>query len=74
MVFSTTCPSACPSRYSWIFGKRQQQSIKMVSALPDDILHVLCTELAYQQDFDTLFNCAVTGRRLAVPALTSLYR
>lgn len=43
-------------------------------ALPDDILHVLCEELANQEHFDTLFNCACSSRTLAVPALTHLYR
>jgi hypothetical protein len=43
-------------------------------ALPDDILHVLCEELASQDQFDTLFNCACASRVLAVPALTHLYR
>ena len=43
-------------------------------ALPDDILHVLCEELASQEQFDTLFNCACASRTLAVPALTHLYR
>jgi hypothetical protein len=42
--------------------------------LPDDILHVLCEELASQEQFDTLFNCACASRVLAVPALTHLYR
>lgn len=46
----------------------------MITELPDDILHVLCTELSHRQDFDTLFNCAVTSKRFAIPALTSLYR
>lgn len=43
-------------------------------ALPDDILHLLCEELASQDQFDTLFNCACANRILAVPALTHLYR
>ncbi|KAJ9645972.1 hypothetical protein H2199_003015 [Coniosporium tulheliwenetii] len=45
-----------------------------VSPLPDDILHVLCAELAQQRDFDTLFNCAASNKSFAVPALTHLYR
>jgi hypothetical protein len=44
------------------------------AALPDDILHLLCEELAAQDQFDTLFNCACSSRILAVPALTHLYR
>ena len=43
-------------------------------SLPDDILHVLCEELANQEQFDTLFNCACASRKLAAPALTHLYR
>ncbi|KZM18273.1 hypothetical protein ST47_g10563 [Ascochyta rabiei] len=46
----------------------------MAPALPDDILHVLCEELAGLRQFDTLFNCACASRVLAVPALTNLYR
>jgi hypothetical protein len=42
--------------------------------LPDDILHLLCDELANLEQFDTLFNCACSSRTLAVPALTHLYR
>jgi hypothetical protein len=43
-------------------------------ALPDDILYLLCEELASQEQFDTLFNCACASRALAVPALTHLYK
>ena len=46
----------------------------MAPTLPDDILHVLCEELANLRQFDTLFNCACASRVLAVPALTNLYR
>jgi hypothetical protein len=46
----------------------------MAPDLPDDILHLLCEELAAQDQFDTLFNCACSSRVLAVPALTHLYR
>lgn len=48
--------------------------VKMAPALPDDILHVLCEELADLRHFDTLFNCACASRVLAVPALTNMYR
>ncbi|EUC45020.1 hypothetical protein COCMIDRAFT_96713 [Bipolaris oryzae ATCC 44560] len=44
------------------------------AVLPDDILHLLCEELASQEQFDTLFNCACASRALAVPALTQLYK
>lgn len=43
-------------------------------ALSNDVLHVLCEELALQEEFDTLFHCACSSRSLAVPALTHLYR
>lgn len=56
-----------------IHGKHQDL-IMAQPALPDDILHVLCEELASQDQFDTLFNCACASRTLAVPALTHLYR
>ncbi|KAF2872174.1 hypothetical protein BDV95DRAFT_492405, partial [Massariosphaeria phaeospora] len=46
----------------------------MAPALPDDILHLLCEELAHQGQFDTLFNCACASRALAIAALTNLYR
>lgn len=37
-------------------------------------MHVLCEKLADAKDFDTLFQCALTAKRFAVPALTNLYR
>ncbi|PVI07399.1 hypothetical protein DM02DRAFT_504633, partial [Periconia macrospinosa] len=43
-------------------------------SLPDDILHLLCEQLAELEHFDTLFNCACASRALAVPALSCLYR
>lgn len=51
-----------------------QSRAQMAPRLPDDILHVLCEELANLGQFDTLFNCACASRVLAVPALTNLYR
>jgi hypothetical protein len=42
----------------------------MIATLPDDILHLLCEELASQAQFDTLFSCACANRALAIPALT----
>jgi hypothetical protein len=55
-------------------SQHYQQHIMAQPTLPDDILHVLCEELANQDQFDTLFNCACSSRVLAVPALTHLYR
>ncbi|KAL8737426.1 MAG: hypothetical protein Q9181_001705 [Wetmoreana brouardii] len=46
----------------------------MASSLPDDILYMICTQLWYRRDFDTLYHCALTGKQLAVPALTNIYR
>lgn len=48
--------------------------------LPDDILHMVCDAIAdervddAQKAFDTLYACAVSSKRLAVPALTTLYK
>lgn len=42
--------------------------------VPEDVLYVLCDRLAEVKDFDTLFQCTLSGKRFAVPALTTLYR
>ena len=46
----------------------------MASFLPDDILYMICTELWHFRDFNTLFNCACSGKQLALSALANLYR
>ncbi|KAF2097222.1 hypothetical protein NA57DRAFT_57816 [Rhizodiscina lignyota] len=46
----------------------------MTVGLPDDILHLVCDELSEQRDFATLFECASSSKRLAIPALSALYR
>lgn len=46
----------------------------MVVELPGDVLVLLCEELANRLDFRTLFNCALAGKKLAMPALSWLYR
>ncbi|KZF22749.1 hypothetical protein L228DRAFT_260889 [Xylona heveae TC161] len=46
----------------------------MTITLPDDVLHLICEELWLQRDFNTLFQCAVSSKVLAAPALASLYR
>lgn len=46
----------------------------MAIALPDDILYLICTQIWESRDFNTLFNCALTGKQLAVPALSHIYR
>lgn len=42
--------------------------------LPDEILCIICTQLWQQEDFNTLFNCACSGKKLATAALSNLYR
>ena len=46
----------------------------MAVTLPDDILYLICAQIWELRDFNTLFNCALTGRQLAVPALSHIYR
>ncbi|KAK8194808.1 uncharacterized protein BKA78DRAFT_308311 [Phyllosticta capitalensis] len=46
----------------------------MSTVIPDDVLHIICEQIAKDQDFATLFNCVLTGRRLAEPAIKQLYR
>lgn len=47
---------------------------KMANSLPNDILFIVCSQLSQQRDFHTLLQCALTGKQLATPALTLLYR
>ncbi|KAL2067973.1 hypothetical protein VTL71DRAFT_16071 [Oculimacula yallundae] len=42
--------------------------------LPADVLYLVCEEVSRLQDFNTLFNCALTGKVLVQPALLCLYR
>ena len=46
----------------------------MAVTLPDDILYLICTQIWELRDFNTLFNCVLTGKQLAVPALSHIYR
>ena len=46
----------------------------MAARLPDDLLHMICGALSEQKDFNSLFQCACSGKQLAVPALASIYR
>jgi len=46
----------------------------MVVELPEDILYLICDELANQQEFGTLFSCCTTGKQFAGAAFRSLYR
>ncbi|KAL9049298.1 MAG: hypothetical protein Q9162_007291 [Coniocarpon cinnabarinum] len=46
----------------------------MIIALPDDILQLICDALLAQRDLATLYNCAVSCKRLAPCALSDIYR
>ncbi|KAI9723120.1 MAG: hypothetical protein M1828_004368 [Chrysothrix sp. TS-e1954] len=46
----------------------------MAQSLPEDVLHLVCQELALREDFPTLFKCAVSSKTLAPLALAALYR
>ena len=48
--------------------------LAMAPVLPDDILYLICTQLWQKRDFDTLYQSAISGRRLAYPALANIYR
>jgi hypothetical protein len=67
-------PTRAASSTSTLSALVDRYPAMSIPALPDDILHLLCEELADQRQFDTLFNCACASRKLAVPALTHLYR
>ena len=45
-----------------------------VLSLPSEVLDMVCDELGKKQDFGTLFNCAISSKQLAQPALSLLYR
>lgn len=47
---------------------------KMTVDLPEDVLHIICQSFYYTRDISTLFNVAVSCRRLAALALATLYR
>jgi hypothetical protein len=55
-------------------NNNNNKTYDMAPTLPDDILHLLCEQLADQEQFDALFNCACASRSLAIPALSNLYR
>ena len=46
----------------------------MTRSLPVDILSIVFDQLAQQRDFNTLFQCALTGKQPAAFALSLLYR
>lgn len=43
-------------------------------SIPQEVLLLICQELALRHDFPTLFRCALVSRRLATLALEQLYR
>ncbi|KAK6207261.1 hypothetical protein LQW54_007345 [Pestalotiopsis sp. IQ-011] len=43
------------------------------TSLPQDIILLICKELAWQRDFSTLFNCSLVSTRVARLALEQLY-
>ncbi|KAI0480946.1 hypothetical protein GGR56DRAFT_628269 [Xylariaceae sp. FL0804] len=45
----------------------------MEAILPQEVLLLICQELATRRDFDTLFHCSLVGRRVAGIALEQLY-
>ena len=45
-----------------------------MAALPEDVLHLVGLELGERNDLGTLFNCAVSGKHFAGPAITNLYK
>lgn len=50
-------------------------AVSMNLELPDDILHLICDQIRLLPDSSaTLYNCAVSGKRLAPIALSNLYR
>ena len=46
----------------------------MAPKLPDDVLHIVCYYAWQERDFDTLFNCALSSKGLALSAIPRLYR
>lgn len=46
----------------------------MATSLPPEILGLICEELGANRDFQSLFYCALAGKSLVRPALSSLYR
>lgn len=52
----------------------QPQPPDKMAYLPDDIWYIICTLLWHDRSFNTLFNCACSGKQLASIALTNLYR
>lgn len=45
-----------------------------LGVLPDEMLTLICQELGRDMEFGTLYNCALSARSLADPALRTMYR
>lgn len=80
-ALNTTAPSAFNTISASLLSlqfctSRNRPSVApdMPLDVPEDVLYVLCDRLAEVKDFDTLFQCTLSGKRFAVPALTTLYR
>lgn len=57
-------------RATWRLPTMTQLSIPL---LPDEILSLVCYELGQDQDFSTLYECALAASTLADPALRTMY-
>lgn len=44
------------------------------ATLPQEIILLICQELGARREFDTLYRCALLGRRVASIAVEQLYR
>lgn len=42
--------------------------------LPEEVLGVICSELGAEHDFATLYACSLAAKKLADPALRTMYR
>ncbi|KAG0648558.1 hypothetical protein D0Z07_5163 [Hyphodiscus hymeniophilus] len=49
-------------------------SLRAELSLPLEVLGMVCDELGHKQDLGALFNCAVSSKQLAQPAIPLLYR
>lgn len=46
-----------------------------MAALPVDVLHLLCEQLAAENDFSTLYNCTASSKHFSdAGAVAALYR
>lgn len=45
-----------------------------VPLLPDELFSIMCQHLGQDRDFGTLYNCALSAKSLADPALRTMYQ